>query len=174
MGSATPLTDMINSKLSEMTPVFAVLILIVILTECFKSFGKGKKTKNIPDCFAKTEILTQNEREFFKRLNEALKEEFYIFPQMAFSAFITHTGRDGFRYRYMFNTKRADFVVCDLNLNIICLIELDDSSHKREKDLQRDTLLFSVGIPCLRYESRNKPKIEKIRTDVYDCIQKKE
>lgn len=45
MGSATPLTDMINSKLSEMTPVFAVLILIVILTECFKRFDKGKKQK---------------------------------------------------------------------------------------------------------------------------------
>lgn len=53
MGSATPLTDMINSKLSEMTPVFAVLILIVILTECFKRFGKGKKNKKYTGLFRK-------------------------------------------------------------------------------------------------------------------------
>ena len=59
MGSATPLTDMINSKLSEMTPVFAVLILIVILTECFKRFGKGKKTKNIRE-IKKDKTLPEN------------------------------------------------------------------------------------------------------------------
>lgn len=168
-----PLTEQILSTLSETAPVFAVLILIAVLAECFKRFRrKAKKNGTIPDCFQKTKILTDNEKVFFGRLTEALGSDFYIFPQTAFSAFMTHTGRDGFRRRYLFNTKRADFIVCDSDFNLICVIELDDASHKREKDAQRDALLRSVGIPCLRYESRFKPASEKIRSDVFGCFQK--
>lgn len=170
-----PLTEKIISTLSDATPVFVVLILVAALSACFRRFGKGtKKNGNPPAYFQKTKILTDNEKDFFGRLSEALGSDFYVFPQMAFSAFITHAGQSGFRYRYMFNTKRADFVVCDSDLNLTCLIELDDASHKREKDAQRDALLLSVGIPCLRYESRHKPASEKIRSDVLKCAQGKE
>ncbi len=52
-------------------------------------------------------------------------------------------------YFYKVQAKHVDFVVCDPNMHIKAIIELDDSSHDRadrkERDTFVDTVLRSVG-----------------------------
>ncbi len=76
---------------------------------------------------------------------------------------MTHKGKDGYRYRGLFNAKRADFVICSPSFKTVCVVEPDDSLHRAEKDRQRDELLKAAGIPLLRYESKSKPSVEEIR-----------
>lgn len=52
-----------------------------------------------------------------------------------------------FPTRNLFNRKVADFVVLDKSLNIVAIVELDDSSHigKEDKDADRDALVAEAG-----------------------------
>lgn len=147
-----------------------ILILVFFATARFLNrFGTFKKTETKIDyekMIQYRNLLSENEQEFFKRLHAALFPDYFIFPQVAFSALITHKGKEGYRFRSSFNTKRADYVVCDHRLKTVCVIELDDASHDKKKDEERDRMLACAGITVLRYESRQKPHVEGIRADI--------
>jgi len=69
-------------------------------------------------------------------------------------------------------SKRVDFVVCDIKTNRYCVIELDDRSHigKQGKDLERDGFFDSAGIHSLRYKINNKPSAEALREDIFSNL----
>lgn len=111
--------------------------------------GKSKKPKQQHTPIHAKAILTRREQQFFEVLQQALPQV-YIFPQVSFSAILT---TKGFYTRSQFNRKIADFVLCDSQLNIVAIIELDDSSHKgrEQQDAARDAMLNEAGYPVLRY-----------------------
>lgn len=115
------------------------------------------------------DIMTPNEVEFFHRLVEALPGH-YIFPQVSLGALMRPSiSRRDPEWMKQFNqvsSKRADFAIYDRQLKLVTLIELDDKSHSRRKDRERDRKTRSAGIPTLRYESRSKPDIRQIRRDI--------
>lgn len=124
--------------------IIALGIMVIIL---LASRSRKPRQQHTP-IYAKA-ILTKREQQFFQVMEKALPQ-FYIFPQVSFSAILT---TKSFYTRSQFNRKIADFVVCDQVLNIIAIIELDDSSHKgRESiDAARDAMLNEAGFPVLRY-----------------------
>ena len=64
---------------------------------------------------------------------------------------------------------RLDYVMTDTPTGeIVCVIELDDSSHigRRDKDAERDGILRACGYKVLRCESRAKPSVAKIASEV--------
>lgn len=130
-----------------MTVWWIVLALIVIGFVLLGGKDKKPKQQHTP-IYAKA-ILTRREQQFFDVLQQALPQV-YIFPQVSFSAILT---TKGFYTRSQFNRKIADFVLCDSNLNIMAIIELDDSSHKgrEQQDAARDAMLNEAGYPVLRY-----------------------
>lgn len=79
----------------------------------------------------------------YPRLLKALPD-IVILAQVCFSALLT-ARKTGTRNR--FDRKIADFVVCDKALQVLAVIELDDSSHrgKEGKDAARDKLLQDAG-----------------------------
>lgn len=115
------------------------------------------------------DIMTPNEEEFFHRLVEALPDH-YIFPQVSLGALIRPSiSRRDPEWMKQFNqvsSKRADYAIYDRKLRLVTLIELDDKSHSRKSDRERDRKTRSAGIPTLRYESSSKPDIRQIRRDV--------
>ena len=125
------------------------IVLAVIVIAFLMFGGKNKKPKQQHTPISAKPILTKRELQFFAVLEQALPRA-YIFPQVSFSAILT---TKGFYTRSQFNRKIADFVVCDERMNIVAVIELDDSSHKdrEQQDAVRDAMLNEAGYPVLRY-----------------------
>lgn len=114
-------------------------------------------------------LLTENEREFFGRLRRAVPD-FAVFPQVAMAALIQPAVRErtpaAFAIWKLFGNKICDFVICRPDCSVICVVELDDRTHQKDKDERRDAVLGRAGITTLRYDSRHKPDIEALKNDI--------
>lgn len=117
-------------------------------------------------------ILSENEKEFFLRLKNALPE-LQVFPQVAFNAILdveADNKRNRLSMRNRFDRKFADFVIADQNCNILVIVELDDKTHVPERDQKRDAILAEAGYQTIRYQSRNKPDVKTLRCDVIRIV----
>ena len=146
---------------------FIIPILFIILPIFYLLL---KSIINNGDKYKSKDILTSNEREFFLRLTRALPGVF-IFPQMAFSAFLQPTAKEGSK-QYMssfgrISQKRVDFALFDFDFKLICIVELDDKTHIASKDKVRDKYLRSAGIRTIRWNSKNKPTADEIYNTVF-------
>lgn len=126
-----------------------LIIGIVVVVLLGIMAGKNKKPRQQHTPIQPKAILTRREQQFFQVLSQALPR-CYIFPQVSFSAILN---TKGFYTRSQFNRKIADFVICNEQLGIVAIIELDDSSHKgrEQQDATRDAMLNEAGYTVLRY-----------------------
>lgn len=127
----------------------------------------NKVSENIKS-FSKKNLMTKNEIEFFNRLTEALPE-YYIFPQVAMASILqvkkSNDGNKSYGLRNRFSHKIIDYLVCDADLNIVAIIELDDKTHSQQKDSDRDAMTKQAGYITIRWQSKNKPDIQSIRKE---------
>lgn len=135
----------------------ALALIAAALAVCF--FLRGRKPWL--SRLRRKPLLTQNEAEFFHRLQRTLPM-FHVFPQVAFAAFLTDDGplsrKAQWAVRAKFDRKIADFVICDREtLKVVALVELDDRMHNAQADRQRDALTNAAGYKTIRYQSRQKP-----------------
>lgn len=112
--------------------------------------------------------LTPPEQVMYWKLVKALPE-YVILAQVDFSSFIY--AKDGKQKENYINfnkikQKRADFLVCDKSFKIAAAIEIDDSSHDKEKDKKRDIALLEAGILTIRWNVGNLPTEEEIKNAV--------
>ena len=116
--------------------------------------GTGEKPK-------RKWLLTKNEAAMYNRLAQTLPDK-VIFAQVSFAGLLTARGR---ATRNRFDRKIADFVVCDMALQVLAIIELDDSSHRgrESNDAARDKLLQDAGYRVLRYPRI--PNAERVQAD---------
>ncbi len=116
-------------------------------------------------------LLTPNELEFLGRL-EAAAPELRFCPQVSMGALLhpavprsdrsTHS-----RLRNMFSQKIVDFVAQRRSDGaVIAVIELDDRTHESGKDAKRDALLASAGYRIVRWNSKKKPDVAAIRSQL--------
>ncbi len=113
-------------------------------------------------------VMTENEVEFFGRLRNAVPE-LHVFPQVAMSALIAPAGLSGKTRLAAFRAvsqKRVDYALFTRHMELVCVVELDDRTHNKDKDMVRDGHLASAGIKTLRWESRAKPAEGVIRAAV--------
>ncbi|WP_151867797.1 DUF2726 domain-containing protein [Acinetobacter soli] len=138
-----------------------VLIIVFGAVVFVLAAQKGKKGTRERNPIKGKRILTMNEQPTFFRLREALPEHI-VLAQVAFSAFMT---AKGFPTRNLFSQKVADFVVLDKSLNIIAIVELDDSSHngKEGRDADRDALVAEAGFRVIRY--KRTPDFAQVQKD---------
>lgn len=131
-----------------------------------KTIEEPPKYESFP--YAKKPILTSTEKAFFKKLEIALENKFFIFPQMALNRFLqkaNHINKKDWDYNYFnqIKAKTVDFVIYDKeNLDLLLIIELDDESHNSSKKIKRDTFvndtLTEVGYNVLRLNNDHTPK----------------
>ena len=143
-----------------------VLIAVVILAICIAVVLIQQKSRGGAEAYKGRKLMTANELEFFGRLVTALPTHF-IFPQVALSALLEASSSDKRKAhsdRLRIAQQRADFVVCDASGEVIAVVELDDKTHSRAKDQTRDARLSQGGIRTVRFESRNKPTVDVIRS----------
>ena len=145
--------------------IFVIVILAVLLAGLFAVQLKTAKEKGRTGAYRRRKFMTDNEEEFFGRLVVALPDH-YIFPQVAMSALLDTVSSDkrtahGDRLRIA--QQRVDYVVCTRRCEVVAVVELDDKTHSRAKDELRDARLEQAGIRTVRFQARNKPKVDVIR-----------
>ncbi len=149
-------------KLLPVLGLVAILLLVAIIARALAA-----RSGQAAGYVAKT-LLSDNEREFFARLVEALPDH-RIFSQVAMSALVsvdTRNRRANYAMRNRFSAKVVDFVVCTPALEVIALVELDDRTHNVEKDAARDAITRAAGYHTIRFQSRRKPSPSEIRQQV--------
>lgn len=113
--------------------------------------------------FEQVRPLSAPEQVLYWRLVEALPE-CVVLPQVTFSRFIRPVGTRGRRaLQNRISRKTADFLVCLRDFTVVAAVELDDSSHLRERDRQRDGILGSAGVPLVRLRAGDMPSIGRLR-----------
>ena len=97
-------------------------------------------------------LLTQNEWQEFKKLREIAETKGYMICPKVRLLDIIEPIKGHRKYKTLFykvQAKHVDFVICDQNVHIKAILELDDSTHKREDRQERDKfvdeILQSVG-----------------------------
>lgn len=143
--------------------IFIVLVLLAVLALKLSHLAKAPATVS---GVVSRPILSENELEFFHRLQRALPA-YHVFPQVAANALLkvaaavpkqrTHAARNKFAQ------KHVDFIVCERDsLEVKAIIELDDKTHLADRDRARDLMFQQAGYAVHRFESRRKPTEQQI------------
>lgn len=141
---------------TEWILIAGVFIALLIVAALKQKAGSGSAERP-----RRRWVLSKNEAAMFHRLLQALPDH-VVLAQVSFGALLTARST---ATRNRFDRKIADFVVCNKAMQVLAIIELDDSSHrgKEDKDAARDKLLVDAGYRVIRYSKI--PNIEKVQDD---------
>lgn len=168
------------------TDTIAGIILIIVIVLLIRSWKKRKlKIENIEerpyqsenaasrinyaDRYEAISLLTRNEWYEYKKLQKLIENtELQICPKVRLMDIITpHRGtRDYKTLQYKIQAKHVDFVICDKDLRIKAILEIDDNSHKQEdrklRDEFVDQILTSVGYKVIRTYAITEEVVKKL------------
>lgn len=143
-----------------------VIVVAVVLIVALKISSGSEKRKvfkdNVYSYSAKPLIMTYTEAQFFAKLNAAVEERYFVFPQVHLSALLDHRvkGQDWrIAFRHI-NGKSVDYVLCDkATLQPVYAIELDDATHSQRDRIKRDTeverIFAEAQLPLVRFKNKD-------------------
>jgi hypothetical protein len=117
-------------------------------------------------------VFSPAEAEFLRVLDRAVGQRYRIFGKIRVADVIAlRKDLDPRSYRVAFSrigAKHFDFVLCSRwDFSVVGVIELNDSSHLRQKRAQRDVFLIDVcnaiGLPILIVRARRRYSAFKLR-----------
>lgn len=140
--------------------IIVVVLLFVSLLRKNKNVERKIHKKNTYAYTVKPLLMTRIEADFFLKLEDAVSERYYVFPQVHLSAILDHkvNGQDwGYAFKHI-NGKSVDYVLCDKNtLMPAYAIELDDYTHGRkdriERDIEVERIFKQALLPLVRFKS---------------------
>lgn len=93
-------------------------------------------------------LLTWNERQNYFTLRDAAeRKKLWICPKIRLADLIKpHNGKEYMSNFGKIKAKHVDFVICDRDMNVKLIIELDDNSHYQKKRIDRDKFVDEVLI----------------------------
>ena len=147
-----------------MTKIIILAIALAIIV-AFIEFTRGseKPDKKKYGYTRKDFIMSRAEHECFGALVTAVRDRYYVFPQIHLSSIVDNkvVGQNWKAAVSHINQKSVDFVLCDkAYLAPKLAIELDDRSHERQDRIDRDgeveRILAEAGLPLLRLENHGK------------------
>ena len=152
-------------KHMEIYIIFIFVIVIAILARIVSSNSSSKKKifkNNSYLYFAKRSLMSKTETDFFIKLDRAVSERYYVFPQVHLSALLDHKVK-GQEWKYAFshiNGKSVDYVLCDKSTLIpVYAIELDDFTHDRNDRIERDKeverIFQQARLPLVRFKDKD-------------------
>lgn len=163
-----------------------VIIMLIGIAYIFKGIGKIKLVSDSDEnndqikkaqyrYYAKPYVMTSRENECFKTLNEIFSSKWFVVPQVHLSALLDYRVKGqnwNAAFRHI-NGKSVDFVLIGKeSYKVICVIELDDSTHSKpdriERDAEIERMFKEARIPLARiggFESMTKSEIAKVITD---------
>lgn len=175
-------------KFSHIIIICLALILIIVIYKAYFIENLNKKEDENEDIeedsyenqsirdeslYEKKLLLTKAEYLFWKCLKvKCDMNEILICPKVRMEDFIYINTKDfktRQKHRGHIKSRHIDFILCDIHLNIIAGIELDDSTHNKEEvkivDEMKDKIFTAINIPLFRIPVRTRnyeQEIEKI------------
>ena len=153
--------------------IFVAILLIIIVLDKIKAFKEEPepaeaKTHNFSDAYQKKYLLIRNEWHEYKKLRSyAEKAGLQVCPKVRLLDIIEP--RKGDNYRSLMariQSKHVDFRICDPDLRIKAILELDDGSHDQKDRIERDAfvdeILTSVGYKVIRTRSITETTLDPI------------
>ncbi len=96
-------------------------------------------------------LMTLNEKSQFRKLqNWAQKRKLIVFSKVRLLDLITPR-KDQDNYKgllWKIQAKHVDFVICDQNIKVKCIVEISDGSHNRKDRQERDKFVIEVLEAC--------------------------
>lgn len=170
--------------------IIIVLIVIIIATNIprYKYSSKSRKesaktqtsytvpaktetpveSKDYTHCYQKKYLLTKNEYQAYKSLKAILdKYQMIACPKVRLLDIIEPINGDTYKGAMgKIQSKHVDFVICDKDLYVKGILELDDNSHnhpdRQERDLFVDTVLKNVGYKVVRVKAITEETITEL------------
>ena len=128
----------------DLWPLIVMVVLVMVIGAAAKSVTK---TKKLDLNYVAAPLLTQNEKNAFRILLSFCKEhDLLIFTKVRLID-LAQPKKGAADYATLRNKviqKHVDFVICDEDVNVKLIIELDDSSHSRPDRRERDQLVDEV------------------------------
>ncbi|RYD75269.1 MAG: DUF2726 domain-containing protein [Verrucomicrobiaceae bacterium] len=128
--------------------------------------------------YSSRSILTPSERSFFGVLEMAVGGRFHIFTKVRLADLLKVETRSGWRSHFnRIASKHVDFVICEPgSLAVMCVVELDDSSHKnassKSSDLFKDHAFASAGVRLIRISVRRGYSVSDLKEQLFPVIGK--
>lgn len=149
------------------------IILIILIVFIFIITILKSKNKNQNNFYTVSEnFLSPAERSFFGCLMNIIGNKYYIFPKVRVADVLkVKKDIDKRNWQSAFNRiskKHFDFIVCDKNtINIYCAIELDDSTHKKginkERDAFKEKICYESELKLVRFNVKKSYSSEEIK-----------
>lgn len=131
--------------------IYIAIIILLLLDVVITHLKKGNKTDNrdYSNAYQKRLLLTKNEWKNYMIMKPVLEGEgLRICPKVRLLDLVEpKKGTSGKERQTLLNkvqSKHVDFVICDEKLNVLLVLELDDSSHDTEPRQQRDSFVDSI------------------------------
>ena len=154
---------MAKGLLIFVTGLFVLLFFLSLVRRIIGAIGIGRKFREFKPYVKRKSIFTPAERSFYGVLKDVIKDNAEIFAKIRVADIIAPSKQfDRSNRQKAFNKisgKHFDFVICDKKtLSVLCVIELNDSSHNSAKRIERDEFLKEVcrsaDIPLLFWKAR--------------------
>ena len=158
--------------------IYLFIIIIIILLGVFYFFkeklslnekAENKDSDDYKHYVKKNYLMSKAEHEFFKVLQEVVKDKYYIVPQVQLSKIIEVNKYEHFKRKYFnkIDRKSVDFVLFNKEyFTPYMVIELDDTSHmlpvRENRDDFVDSILNRVGIKIIHIPVSNSYDLSNI------------
>lgn len=150
----------------------ATIVVVVGLLAVFVSVNPRKKIPNSVTYELREAVLTRTEKRFYEALRAAVGTTYVVFAQVRVADVLqVPKGLERPRARTAFNrisSKHFDFLICEpTSYEIHAAVELDDKSHQRADQTQRDSFLNeaanSADLLLIRFEAQRTYDVDAIR-----------
>lgn len=129
--------------------------------------------------YRKVELFSPAEKHFLKALDKAVSSEFRILGKVRIADVILPVkGLSNKEYNKSFwkiSSKHIDYILLDRDtLDTVCVIELNDRSHKRKDRIKRDAFVDkafkSAKIPLVWFSAKREYDITEIKNTINNAI----
>lgn len=156
----------------------AIIALIVLALEIYRMWKSTNEEKPVSSVgsndYQKKYLLTKYEWKNYQTLkNYAAGKGLIICPKIRLADLVEpKKGKSKSEWQTLFNrikSKHVDFVLCDQDMHVKLIIELDDSSHSREDRQKRDTFVDTV-LTGAGYQVVHVPALDETGIQALDDI----
>ncbi len=137
-----------------LSSLFPFIIIILVLIGLVKLFSGKSKPKYKYE--SRQYLMSPAERSFLGVLDSLIEDDYRIFSKVRVADILNPLGDSKTRFAGFnkINRKHFDFVLCEpATMEIVCVIELNDKSHRRKSRSDRDDFIASAcesaGVPFL-------------------------
>lgn len=155
---------------------FLIIILFILIILFTKNINTNNSSNldNLKNCYKKKLIMSTNEINNYWRIKEITdKLNLLLFTKVRMIDIVEPKKYNQTLVNKIIK-KHLDFVIINKNGYTVCSIEIDDNSHRKEKQQKSDSIknfiLNDTGIKLIRTKEINKYEIENQLMELSNTI----